>query len=500
MSTEAQAGAAGRFAYSTDPERVDWAPPAYRYMADYWRIVEDVREGPLRIRDCKEQYLPRFEFETECDWKARVLMTFPEDHYGAAIEESVGLAFSEPPALAKDFPPGLQVVIEDFDGDGNHFEVFSQTAFDAALHFGHVAILTDYPTDDVETSEEQRRLGLRAYATLYPAPDVLNPTSVVIGGVRRLVGVVLRESVALAAGSFGERPVTRYRHIQQEVLADEESGRVVGLGGITVTVYEQEGGDAPAPKGPPEPVSGIGHIPLRVVYGGHRLGYYQSRPAYWPLAFANVEETQVKSEYAANMHKCNVITPVFKGRKRVDPHTGKEADTVQMGQGIDLPSDGSAEFLEPAGTSLTSTRARLGDIRAAMRRYGAVDGSTDKVMTAAESWLRAKQRNAKILRAVRSLQDGLEGVVQDMAEFMRIDGGGGSIQFNQNFTGQSLEPAYLAVLHAAWDGGALPLEDYLFAVKTGRLPDGFDAEDAALRAMTDSRARREMEDEGDLRE
>jgi len=75
-----------------------------------------------------------------------------------------------------------------------------------------------------------------------------------------------------------------------------------------------------------------------------------SKPHLYGLALSNVEETQIESDYANVMHKCNVPTPIFIGR-----NVNEGAQTTQMGQGIDIPVGGSAMFLEPGGSAIAAT-------------------------------------------------------------------------------------------------------------------------------------------------
>jgi|GEM_PF-1769008 len=491
--------------WSTDPTRPNYACPAYIRMSPYWQLVEDIRGGTIPIRQKRQFYLPRFEAETVQDWQARVGMTFVADHYATTITEHVGLVFATPPKLGDDVPAKLRPLTEDIDGEGNHLDVFAQSAFDSALHQGHCVLFTDYPVaDNIKTRADEVLAQARPYVTLYKASDVLSWRTVSVGGVRVLVQIVFRETTTEASGDFGTKPCTRYREIKQDVTYDQITGRAVGLGAITWRAWREEttaatSGVAPAVESTPSQftpagegvITGPKRICARVVYGGERLGYLESAPHLKGLAFSNIEETQVASDYASVMHKCNVPTPVFIGRN-VSPDAG--GATVQMGQGIDIPTGGDAKMLEPAGTAIAATRTRIEDLRAQMRRQGATSGDeTGKVMTAIEAKIYAKQRNAKLQRAARSLQDALEGVLDDMAAFMGLPDGG-SVSVPQNFSEDGIDPAYLTVLVTAYKDGALPLDALLHALETGKLPDDFSATDSALKLITEEAARQDAAD------
>ena len=471
--------------YSSDPARADYACPAYREMAPRWVLVEDVRAGTLRFRAKSDEYLPKFEAEEPVDYASRVLMTFAEDSYASAIVDHTGLVFSEPLHPGPDVPPAILDLVEDIDGEGNHLDVFAASVLDSALHLGHSVILTDHPaTDHIGTLKEKRAAQVRPYATLYTAADVLSWETEAVGGAVVLTRIMLREHVAESDGEFGSKSVERYREFRQVVNRDEKTQRARSLGAVTWRLFSQGAEGEPPVEYDSGTLTRIDHIPVRVVYGGEKLGYMHTRPTFFGLALKNVEEAQVQSDYAAVMHKCNVPTPVFIGRQRPPPGS---KETIKMGQGIDIPTGGSAMMLEPAGTAIGATRTRMEDIRASMARHGATSGEAIKNLTATEASIQAKQRNAKLVRAARSLQDALEGMQADMAAFMGLKTGG-SIQVNMEFSERTLDPQYLRVLLDAYTKDALPLEALMFALKNGKLPDDFSEEDAALRLISEHAA------------
>lgn len=475
--------------YSTNPSRPDYACPAYVEMAPRWSIVNDLRDGTVAIRAKKEKYLPKFEAETPKDWDARVAMSFVEDHYATTLAEHVGMVMAEPISLGEDVPPALVELCEDIDGEGNHLDVFAQAAFDAALHYGHCVLFTDYPVaDNIKTKRDQKVARVRPYVQLYKAPDVLCAEYVTVGGVRVLVRIMLRETTTETEGEFGLKPSIRYREIRQAVFYDEFTGRARGLGAITWRLWKATGEkDASGVQefeevGTGGTIVGPEHIAARVVYGGEKMGPMHTAPHLYGLALLNVEETQVKSDYASVMHKCNVPTPVFIGR-----NTSDTTATVQMGHGIDIPVGGDAKMLEPSGTALAATRTRLADIKASMQRHGAstAEGEGGKTMTATEAAQYAKARNAKLRKAARSLQDALEGVLADMAAFMGIAGtnlvkSGGSVAVTQDFSGQTIDPAYLSVLVSVYEKDGLTLPELRYVVQTGQLPEDFDPNDKMI--------------------
>jgi hypothetical protein len=465
-----------------DPGSPDYVCAAFNEMAPRWQLVEDIRGGTAVIRMKKESYLPKFEAETPADWDGRVvLMTFVADHYATTLTEHVGLVMAVPPKLGDDVPEAIRTLTEDIDGEGNHLDVFAWDALEKSMHFGHGVFLTDYPQPEgIKDLTDQRRAKVRPYATFYRACDVLSWQWVAIGGVQIIVQIVFRETGSEPAGEFGVKSSVTLREFKQEVTYNEFTGRATALGAISWRTWKETADEAGRAR-TPRPGAGTWSVQTTsrsasstAVSGSAIL---HSKPHLIGLAFSNVEEAQVGSDYACVMHKCNVPTPVFIGRN---------------------VGDATSEDRPDGPGHRRTDRRRREDARAGRHRDrrdpsappghpgadaapGRDDGRCDRrpTKTAAEARLYAKQRNAKIARAARSLQDALEGVFEDMAAFLKLPNGGGSVAINQDFAGEGLDPALLTVYLNAYTNGALPLDALMYALEKGRLPEDFQAEDQA---------------------
>ncbi len=477
--------------------RPDYRLPAYTAMEKPWTICEDVKVGTDRMREKSGEYLPKFESEDELDYQARLKMSFANNHYTQALEDHVGLVFAKPWTLSSDVPNSLAELLENVDGEGTHFDVFMQNAFTLGLDHGHALILTDYPTvPEGMNLAEARAQQLRPYLALYSGKSAINWRTDSIGGVLVLTQITLHERVCVPDGEFGEVEVDQFRIFKQAVIRNR-FGIAIGLGDVTFQVQQKqrEGnsetfttiteGTLRDPKGKPLP-----RIPIRVHYG-RRTGFLTSVPHLYELAQTNLQETQLESDYAAVMHKCNVPTPVFVGRAKPKP-----GQTITMGRGIDIPAGGNAFFLEPEGRAIAATRNRLMDLRTQIQRQGGFVRDSIKTMTATEAALVERQRNARLIRAARSLKDALEGALMDMALYMpELNGKSGSIEVSMEF-GSTFDPEFTRLCLDAYEKGALPLDATLYVLKYGKLPDEFEPDEVAMRMLVESSKSRPMvEDE-----
>ena len=471
----------------------NWPVPIRREVAGMraeWQLVNDVDGGTPTVRANSAAYLPRFEAEHVKDYAARLKMTFIENQYRRSLDELVGLAMTHDPKLNDDVPEAIVTQMENVTGEGEHLDIFVRRAMRTGMHYGHAALLTDFPRTQAPDAprlnmREAARMNLRPYTRLVPACDILTWDVTSFGGVNVLTCVAFAEWYDDASTS--KQQVRQY---EQAVIRDVVSATATALGDITYTLWRLES----TARGPAEWVvkdtgiiDGPPTIPFRVFYGGERTAPLVTRPYCIDLAYTNIEHAQVTSDYAAVMHKCNVPTPVFTGLRL------KEGEQVNLGIGLQLEDNGTAMMLEPSGAALNATRMRLEDLRAEMRRQGAAlpDG-TGKVMTAQEAALYARQRNARLAVASRSLQDACEAMLQDFASFQKLPSGGG-ITLSRDFSSSIHDTGYLTVLKDATDAGFLPVDAFLYALVNGKLPDDFEPVGAALAMMAEQEAQAKLD-------
>lgn len=481
----------------------DHRDAAYIEQMPFWELCQDVKASTHRIRERKELYLPRFTSESAKDWDARVKMTFADNHYDQTLADHVGMVFSQDPVISDNLPVDLEPFIENVDGENSHFTVFAKQFFETALDYGHAAILVDYPRipDGVRLNKDQARvMRLQPYWSIIRADQIVNKRSAIIGGTRVLTQVSIAEESEIPDGEFGVKYVTQYRVITQEITSSAVAAGMApqptGLGKITFKTWAPKADDAKQYMVIDEgEILGPSLIPLAICYGGPKLGLLRSRPHLVGMAYTSLEETQVKSDYANIMHKCNVPTPVFIGRgPQVD--TGeKGSDEVVMGIGIDIPVGGDAKMLEPSGAALDATRTRIQDIRDQLRRQGAWLHTTTASMTATEYTQLARRTSARLLTASRSCKDALEAALTFTMEYMRlpITDDGVTVTMAKDFGTPTIDANILNAYTAIYNAGGLPLEALLHAAKYGELPDEFEPEQAAAEAMAAEAQRLEEE-------
>jgi hypothetical protein len=467
-----------------DPHSPAYRLPAYEAMRQRWQFVRNIRGGTDAIRAMKEAYLPRFEAEDIQDYNTRVAMTFALEAVDETLLAMVGLALRNDPVLEDDVPPELVADWETFDGERTHGAVFAQRVLEYALQDGHAAILVDYPPVDPGLDlAQQRSMDIRPYAVLITIDQITAWQRGRVHGRDCLAMLKLQECVEEPDGLYGVREITRLRIYRQTVMDGEPT--------VTLEVQESVAGKAGAEyvvTRPEAPIKGPRWIPFFPVYGGKKVGILLSVPPFLGLAQSNLDHTQVKSDRRYSMHKCAIPIPIFINRVKAQGEGGKAVASPSYG--IDIGIGGDARYMEPNGAALGALREELLDIQARMGSQGFDMLKREDVVnqTATAARIENTRGESKLARAVRSLEDALEGALQAFADFRGLKVSGGSVTLPQEFSDTIISPEEMRILMDLETRDELTLGTLLHEIqKGGRLLQGVDIE-AELKAVEQMQA------------
>ena len=453
--------------------------PAFTEMAPGWERVRRTRNLNTTLAKEPRTVLPQFESESDIDYLARVQLTDAFEAVDETLHALNGLATSHPPTLEEDVPERIRDDWEDLDGQGTHGDVFVQQLLDYALQDGHAGVLTDYPPAPAGmTLAQERAGGFRAYAVLLPADRITAWRVGRVLGRIRLTMVHLSESREAEVGRFGNTTVPRFRTLYQHVAKGDGEVEGVRVGDPYVTFEVRE--ESTSQKGQWDVVDfgrlvGPKFIPVRIAYGGERTGILQSKPPLRGLAYTSIAHTQVGSDQRTNMHKCSLPTPVFIGRVMPEGQAAGTG-TVRMGGGIDVSVGGDAKYLEPTGSALDAMERYRAELKRQMGAQGfaMLRRETGGDQTATAELLQASKESSKLSKALRSVNDCMEGVVEDFAAFYGIESGG-SITMTRQFADLELTADQIRVLSDMEERGQLTLETLLSVVqKSARVLEGVD--------------------------
>jgi len=478
-------------------------------------LTRAMKAGTSAVRAMGEEALPKWPAEAPRHYAIRAKIVRVTRYYARTVEAMIGMIVATPPALAEDTAPVLTQDAEDIDGQGTHFEVFARRIAEEAAHGGFAAILVDAPPvpEGLQLSlQAEQALGLRPFWVAIPAERIVNwsvstpdwrglldayATGLVTADqVRRLARqvvvrmVVLHEPTDVPDGEFGVAVRERYR-----VLTLTESG-------VWYRVWEEQAGTGTGThfailhEGPM-----LGHhrtplpaIPLALVYATTPQAPFVAEPVALALAEANLDHYQVSADRRYMMRMCHSPTLFLAGFP--SPKQGEE-ETTKVGPNSVLSSPDSnakASYVAADPAALDSSQVEREEIVRQMAAMGMSFIAKDRrsgTETARGRDLDSASEHATHAVVGRGLQDGLEQAW--MFHALHRDVPAPSVQVNVQYATPTVDPQIAALLWQAVVADRIDMGTWLAFLRTGLVPDGFDAAAFAL----DLAAVTEAEERGD---
>lgn len=398
-------------------------------MADYWSMVDAIMGGAKTMRAAGETFLPKFEVESDQEYRLRSRHARFTNVYRDIVENLAQRPFGKEVHLGEGVATDIEQFATDVDGRGNNLHVFAGETFFAGINKAVDWILVDYTKGVPEgaTRAEEARIGARPFWCRYPAESVIAAYSDIIGGREEFVHVRLKEAAKIREG-FKETTKERVRVLNRELLDDGTYGPP------TYEVWQKvegtkDGEEWVVIEGP-APIS-IGVIPLAPVVMGRRKGStWQFHPPMRDAAELQIDLYQ--QENALKNAKTYTAFPMLAGNG-VDPVVGDDGvpkplaigpKTVLYGGSSDGAGRGGTwEFIEPDASSLQFLASDIKETVNQLRELGrqpltAQSGNLTVVTTA----FAAQKGNAAIQAWAINLKDALERAFEFTAMWLGTDG------------------------------------------------------------------------------
>jgi hypothetical protein len=407
---------------------VDSENEEFRQMKPWLELVDDLRQGTVKIREQHDTYLPKFEAEKIKNYERRWMQATLYPAFEETIGMLVGKAFTKPPTLdEKDVPieiigseteSGLQ---ENIDLNGNHFQVFAQNWFKKGLRSGLTHLLVDATPipEGAQTAEQKISAGHRPYWTIFDAAQVFAWAYEIQSGKPVLTQVRIREIIHEADGEFATKPV--------------EQIRVFEIGKFRIFRKADAGSWAEVPEGSPGgggPMNGydgkpLTYIPWITFYSDEDNGVMTAIPQLLDLAYQNIRHFQKQSDY----DNCMSVAcfPVFCATGIVD----SEQDIILGPFTVCKSTNENAKFFyaEHTGAALSAARQDLQDLKEDMALHGLrmLMPKTGQSATATAEAITESKTTSQLQIAMLRLKDCLELALDYTARWLGKGGGYGWI-------------------------------------------------------------------------
>lgn len=447
-------------------------------QADAVEIMRDLWGGTAKVRERGARYLPRAPGERPANYNARLGRSVLFNATRRTIEGLVGMVFTNDPTLSDDVPEQIVEQWENIDNAGTHGDVFLRELLQDALTTGHAAILVDFPnTAGTQTAaDEAGAYPIRPYWVPIKKDNICSWRTMTEYGRLFLTQLVLKESVYVPDGAYGEVEQVRYRIFARE--NGTVSYRLITVTDDKRVVVLQEGLYPTQTE-----------IPVAEVVTSGKRSLFESDPPLADLGYLNIAHYQERSDYATAKHMTCVPILHMAGVDQMTGPDGLPVSEVVVGPNNSITSSNPAakvEYVAHDGQSLAECRTSLEDLKVEMATLGLAMLAPDKraAETATAKRIDKTTSDSALSVTARGEQDAVERALQFHANYLRLEDGG-SIEISRDFENLVMDPQTIAVLSGLVREGQLTLESLWKMLAAGKvLPDDFTPEEekAALDA------------------
>ena len=418
---------------------------AYQRMANFWGLVEDLKEGTYKIRSEHRKYLPQLEREVDDSYDRRLSRSNVVP-FMQRIEKMLAGMLVRKPVRLDGVSDLVREQLFDVSLEGDDLNVWLYTTARTVISYGHCGVLVDAPKDGEK---------VRPYWVTYEPKNILGWRTEVINGVRQLTQLRLMEHVVEPDGKYGEKIVKQIRVLEPgrfEIHRKDKKGEYK---------LHDEGEMSIKDK-----------IPFSVAYS-NRVGYYESRSPLYDIAELNLKHYQIQSDLDNILHISSVpLLAVF-------GYPNSDEITTGPSEALSLPPESRMEYISPSSDSYESQFRRLEDLKDQINTLSlaAVLGQKLVGETAEAKRIDRSQNDSTMMVVAQQMQDLIDNCLKFHSEYLNEPNAGSSF-VNRDFVTARLEPQEIQSLLALFTAGTISQETLLTQLSSGEiLGDDFSVEE-----------------------
>jgi hypothetical protein len=254
--------------YTVNQDPNDWVNlydligvhPEYHNNYQRWQFLYNSYLGGQHYKLGK--YITRYVYESESEYAQRLVSTPLDNHAKSVVHIMNSFLFRH--KAKRDFGsitgnPELEPFLKDADLEGRTWDAFMRDVNIHSTIAGHCLVLLDRPQSNAGTKAEELAQGIRTYANLYTAPNILDwGFERLPSGHYELNYLKLLESEKRAYGAVSDYFVRTFT--REEVILEKYSPSKSNKGDEVISVVPNELGKIPAVfvYDQRSPVKGIG--------------------------------------------------------------------------------------------------------------------------------------------------------------------------------------------------------------------------------------------------
>lgn len=406
----------------------------YDKMVPIWKRIRDVLAGHDAIQEAGRDYLPELSEQDENEYQAYKGRAAFFNATSRVSDTMSGLVFRKPPIIEA---APIQDIADNITLNGTNLTSFAEDIIEEQLGPTRSGVLVDYPSVDTSqmTAVQVKALGLRPYAALYKAEDILDWRYT--NGVLSMVKLREIEEVVDPQDEFltERKEIIRvldmfegkYRQrVYKEVRKDGKD-----------TLWELASTVFPRMNGKP-----FDYIPF-VFFGERGNSGEMNDPVLNDLAVVNLAHYRNTADYEHGLHFTGLPTAVVTGLSDNDA-------VFRIGSGnawVLSDPQAKAFYMEFTGQGLETMRKALQDKQAQMAALGArVLVPEKRDAEAAETETGKRQGEISTLASLANATSrGLTRVLEIMRDWQGVTGDV-SIKLNTDFNVQRMSAQEISAL------------------------------------------------------
>ena len=481
--------------------KIETPHPHYSALLDQWSRCRDAMNGQDSVKTAKakkgsrslgDKYLPRLPAQTDDEYKAYLMRALWFNASGRTRDGLAGLIFAKNPHIDGVGPD--DEFLDDMDCEETSLNEFAESLTEEVLGVGRVGVLVDNPNtpDHVKSAADAEAEGIRPYATIYAAENIINWKTGRVANRTKLVQVVLREPYTWPDGTQD----VQYRELRLDPIAvpNQNDGQAWTY---TVNIWRRPQEDLEAIQKLAQQVresNGSGNfnpnlrdfeivpdefvIPLAQGRRVSQIPFWfinardtktnPGKPPLLDLVDVNFSHYRTMADLEHGRFFCGLPTPVFSGFN-FDEHS-----LIKLGSmaGIEGPAGARAEYLEFRGDGLQALERAAEQKQLMIARLGSRILQEDKrAVEAAETLqIRTSAENSVLASIAHAISRALSEVVEFML-FWRdgVENPEVSFQLNTEYTPAKMDgPTMVAYLQAV-QSGEMPRQDFFAALQQGQM-------------------------------
>ncbi|OCQ53572.1 hypothetical protein Ppb6_01198 [Photorhabdus australis subsp. thailandensis] len=430
----------------------------YQNMIEAWDVNDALMGGTLYMRQLGELYLPRWPNEGEESYKERLAAATLFPVYEETIKQDVGRVFSEPTQLSENVPEEIVKLCENFDLEGNRLDVWAQEWFSLAIQYGVAYALVEYPRIDLATTRtkaDEKIMGARPYAVMLNPRQVIGWKSKTVGGKVIITELRIKEVITVDADDFGQTKIEQIRHIVP--------------GHVFIYRKSTDNNSSSSWAVFDEWDTSREDIPFVQLYT-KRSGLMRASPPLLNLALLNIKHWQSQSEQDNILHVARVpLLNVFGLEDGQELTIGSSTATRFSDR-----SKQGMEYTEHSGSAIGAGKESLHEIEKQMRQAGAKLLRTENTSTKAIDQVTEEkmQEQSPLYTMANSLEDALDNILQIMAEWLGLQGGGNvDVRTELETSEQVFNPQAALAIQSLRQGGDIRRIDAIRALQSLKIID-----------------------------